>query len=89
MIRTLLIIALMYFLIKIISRLFLSPSSSKKRKSGARMFYDTFRQFQQNKQQQQNRQSNQTGGSDRFEEVEEAEFEDVTEEDNSAAKSSE
>lgn len=88
MIRTLLVIVLMYFVIKIIGRLFLSSRSSNNRKSGARMFYDTFRQFQQSQQQQQKKRSNQKHDSDRFEEIEEAEFEDVTEKDNSTAKSS-
>ncbi|MCW9707469.1 hypothetical protein [Fodinibius salsisoli] len=88
MIRTLLVIVLVYFLIKIIGRLFLSSGSKNSRKSKARVFYDTFRQFQQNQQQHQNQRSNQKRGGDRFEEVEEAEFEDVTEKDNSTAKSS-
>lgn len=88
MIRTLLVIVLMYFIIKIIGRLFLSSGSTNKRKSSARVFYDTFRQFQQSQQQQQNRRSNQSQDSERFEEIEEAEFEDVTEKDNSTAKSS-
>lgn len=88
MIRTLLVIVLMYFVIKIIGRLFLSSGTQTSRKSGARVFYDTFRQFQQGQQQQQKQRSNQKQDSDRFEEIEEAEFEDVTEKDNSAAKSS-
>jgi hypothetical protein len=63
--------------------MFLSKSSSQSQKSGARMFYDTFRQFQQNQQQQkQGQRSNQRPDGDQFEEIEEAEFEDVTEKDN-------
>lgn len=86
--RTILIIVLIYFAIKIISRLFLSSGSKNSPKSKARVFYDTFRQFQQNQQQQQKQRSSQKQGTDRFEEIEEAEFEDVTEQDNSTAKSS-
>lgn len=89
MIRTLLFLVLMYLLIKIISRLFLSSGPSNSRKDGASFFYQTFRQFQQNQQQQRRQQNqNKNQGVDRFEEIEEAEFEDVTEEDNSTSKSS-
>lgn len=83
MIRTLLFLVLMYLLIKLISRLFLSSGSTDNKK-GASFFYHTFRQFQQNKQ-QQNRNSGQE--SDRFEEIEEAEYEDITEDEKSASKS--
>ena len=93
MIRTILFIVLMYLIIKIISRLFLSSGTQKSqgRKGGASFFYEAFRQFQQQQQQQQNqqrRQPNQQQGDKRFEEIEEAEFEDITEEENSSSKSS-
>ena len=92
MIRTILFIVLMYLIIKIISRLFLSSGTQKSqgRKGGASFFYEAFRQFQQQQQQQnqQRRQPNQQQGDKRFEEIEEAEFEDITEEENSSSKSS-
>ena len=92
MIRTILFIVLMYLIIKIISRLFLSSGTQKGqgRKGGASFFYEAFRQFQQQQQQQnqQRRQPNQQQGDKRFEEIEEAEFEDITEEENSSSKSS-
>lgn len=78
----------MYLLIKIISRLFLSSGTSKGRKSGARIFYQVFRQFQEGQQQQQRNNGRKKNGTDQFEEIEEAEFEDITEEENSTSKSS-
>ena len=88
MIRTILFIVLMYLLIKIISRLFLSPGNARNRQGNTSFFYETFRQFQQGQQQQGRQKSQQKQGSDRFEEIEEAEFEDITEEENSPSKSS-
>lgn len=92
MIRTILFIVVMYLLIKIISRLFLSSGTQRKSRSGSSLFYQVFRQFQQN-QQQQRRNSEQKStsqkGAGRFEEIEEAEFEDITDEDNSTSKSPE
>ena len=84
MIRTLLFLVLMYLLIKVISRLFLTSGSNNSRKNGASFFYQTFRQFQQGQQQQKR---DPTQDSDRFEEIEEAEYEDITEDDTSASKS--
>lgn len=83
MIRTLLFLVLMYLLIKVISRLFLTSGSNSSRKNGASFFYQTFRQFQQDQQQKRDP----AHDSDRFEEIEEAEYEDITEEDTSASKS--
>ncbi|HLR25673.1 MAG TPA: hypothetical protein VK112_07375 [Fodinibius sp.] len=88
MIRTILFIVLMYLLIKVISRLFLTSSSQEGQRSNARVFYESFRQFQQGQQGQQRQQSKKQQGNDKFEGIEEAEFEDITEDDNSAAKSS-
>ncbi|SHE80882.1 hypothetical protein SAMN05443144_103226 [Fodinibius roseus] len=87
MIRTLLFLVLMYLLIKVISRLFLNSGSGSDPKNGKSFFYQTFRQFQQG-QQQQRQQRNPTRDADRFEEIEEAEYEDITEDDTSSAKSS-
>ncbi|SMO60688.1 hypothetical protein [Fodinibius sediminis] len=86
MIRTLLFLVLMYLLIKFISRLFLPSGSSKDRRRGSSFIHQTFSQFQQN-QKQQNGSSRQQG-KNHFEEIEEAEYEDITEEENSASKSS-
>jgi len=83
MIRTLLFLVLMYLLIKLISRLFLSPQTSGSR-NNASFFHQTFRQFQQGRQQQER---NTRSGSQHFEEIEEAEYEDITEEDTSTSKS--
>lgn len=72
--RTLLFFVLMYFLVKVISRLFLS--SPKEKKSSGNFNHHPFRNFSRH----QNRQQNRNGSSEntRFEEIEEAEFEDVT-----------
>lgn len=77
--KTLAFFLVMYFLIKLISRMFL-PASTRK---NARIIFRTFRNMQKHqKQQQRNRggQGNRSGTSedDRLEEIEEAEFEDVT-----------
>lgn len=85
MIRTLLFLVLMYLLIKVISRLFLNSGSGNSKKNGKSFFYQTFRQFQQGQQQQKR---NPTRDADRFEEIEEAEYEDITEDDASSPKSS-
>ena len=94
--RTLLFFVVMYFLVKIISRLFLSSNTGSSNRSrnqgrnGADFFYRNFQHFtQQNSNQQQNRRQQQSSnGSRRFEEIEEAEFEDITEEDPSGSKTS-
>ncbi len=84
--RTLLFFVLMYFLVKFISRLFLPTKSKNRNRKGASFFYNTFQQFQQQQQkqqqqQQQNRHRRQSNNnSDHFSEIEEAEFEDVTDE---------
>lgn len=78
----------MYLLIKLISRLFLPSKQHSKNRRGAHFFYRTFKQFQQQQQQQQDRQGPSNNGRDRFEEIEEAEFEDVTDEEKTGAKSS-
>lgn len=74
--KTLAFLLLLYILIKVISRTFL-PSASKK-KSNASFFYQTFRNIrkQQKKQKDQSRQSS----SNNFDEIEEADFEEITDE---------
>lgn len=88
--RTLLFFLVMYFLVKFISRLFLPSSDGNSgggARSKARMFYQTYQRFQQNRQQQQ-QQNQKKNISERFDEIEEAEFEDITEEENSSSKTS-
>lgn len=63
-------------MVKIISRLFL-PSRTKK-KSNARVFYQVFRNMQKQQRQQQKKKSTETG-KNRFDEVEEADFEEISE----------
>lgn len=77
--KTIAFLLLMYLLIKFISGLFL-PSAKRKR-STARAFYQIFKniQQQQKKQQQQQRPSQNSNKQTYFEEVEEADFEDITE----------
>ena len=76
----------MYFLVKVISRMFLQSKSKNRRSSGARMFYQTFKNMaEQQKRQQRQQQSQQqqgqpkSNGAAQFDEVEEAEYEDITE----------
>ena len=87
--RTLLFFVVVYFLVKIISRLFL-PSSSNDRRSrnGFNIFFRNFQQFSRQNQRQNGQQEQKGSGSDRFEEIEEAEYEEITEEEKSAGKSS-
>lgn len=77
LLKTILVIVLIYLLIKVISRIFLPPSARK----NARIIFRTFRNI--NRQSDQ-RDSGPGSGSgkvrgDRIEEIEEAEYEDVTE----------
>ena len=76
--KTLAYILLFYLLIKFISRLFM-PSRSR-RNSTARIIFQAFKNIQQNQQEQKRQHSRTDNSQEYFEEVEEAEFEDVTEE---------
>jgi len=76
--KTLAFILMFYLLVRFISRLFM-PSRSK-RKSTARIIFQTFKDIQQHQQKQKPKDSQTRNGQEYFEEVEEAEFEDVTEE---------
>jgi hypothetical protein len=85
--RTLLFLVVMYFLVKIISRLFLPSNQKKQGGRGPSIFYHTFKQYSQ--QQQQNRDRENSGSKSRhFEEIEEAEFEEITDDEETASKSS-
>ncbi|MDZ7682980.1 MAG: hypothetical protein U5J63_15010 [Fodinibius sp.] len=88
------IFVVMYFLVKIISRLFLQSKQQQKRKKGNTM-YRIFQQFaqQQQRQNQSQRQNDNRSGSpndksSRFEEIEEAEFEEITDDEEKTSKSS-
>lgn len=88
--KTLAFIIIVYLLVKFISRLFL-PSRGKKN-SNFRVFYRVFknmREQQKRHQQQQQQQSANHSGSgnrrqkdSRFEEIEEAEFEEISDKNN-------
>lgn len=77
LLKTILVIVLIYLLIKVISRIFLPPSARK----NARIIFRTFRNINRQRNQGDSRPGS---GSDkvrggRIEEIEEAEYEDVTE----------
>lgn len=75
--KTLAFLLLLYLLVKFISGLFLP--ASRRRSSMVRIIFQTFKNIQQQQQKQQ-RSRDSRDREKFFEEVEEAEFEDVTEE---------
>jgi hypothetical protein len=80
--RTILFFVVMYFLVKIISRLFLSANQQQKRQ-GPGVFYRVFKQYAQQQQQKNQRpphSESRNNSSNRFEEIEEAEFVEITDE---------
>ncbi|WP_445666581.1 hypothetical protein [Fodinibius sp. AD559] len=83
--RTLLFFLVMYLLIKVISRLFLPSNSKKKSRKGSGFFYKMYQQ-QQNKQNRDSRSKN--SPKQDFDEIEEAEFEEITDEEKTTSKSS-
>lgn len=84
--RTLLFLVVMYFLVKIISRLFLPSNQKKQSGRGRGIFYHTFKQYSQ--QQQNSNRQNSGNKSRHFDEIEEAEFEEITEDEETTPKSS-
>jgi hypothetical protein len=91
--RTLLFFVVMYFLVKLISRFFLKSGNSQKRRGGVNFFYRTFKQMAQQQRQNNQRQHRQgandqsaSDGSQQFEGIEEAEFEEITDEDKSSSQ---
>lgn len=84
--RTLLFFLLIYLLIKVISRMFLPSSPNKRGKNGRQgFFYHNFgRHYEEGKRQSRNRGNK---SPDRFAEIEEAEYEDITEESKSSKSS--
>jgi hypothetical protein len=84
--RTILFFVLMYLLVKVISRFFLnSPRKNGRRKKS--FIYHNFKNFSQQQNRQQKHQ-NSANSNSRFDSIEEAEFEDVTDDKNSGAKTS-
>jgi len=73
--KTLAFLFLLYLLIKVVSRLFL-PSSGGNKRNSARVFYQVFRNMQNKKNQQRSDRK-----KNRFDEIEEADFEEISEED--------
>lgn len=84
MIRTFLFLVALYLLVKFISRMFLSGNKNNKKQSTANFIYKNFSQF--SGQQQQQKQTEDSTSN--FEEIEEAEYEDITEEEDSSSKTS-
>ncbi len=90
--RTLLFFVVMYFLVKIISRLFLQSNQQQRSRGTASTLYRVFQQYaQQNQQQNRSRGNSSTNNnqSQRFEEIEEAEFEEITDDEETTSKTSE
>lgn len=83
--RTLLFFLLMYLLIKVISRLFLPSDSKKKKRKGSGVFY---RMYQQHQNQQNSNAGPSNNTNTQFDQIEEAEFEDITEEEKTTSKQS-
>ena len=82
MLKTLFFIVIVFFLVRTVSRLFLS--GPKKKNSNFRFFYQTFKnvreqQKNQQNQQQQERTANGQVKKNDLDNIEEAEYEDVTE----------
>jgi len=90
--RTLLFFVVMYFLVKIISRLFLQSNQQQRSGGTASTLYRVFQRYaQQNQQQNRSRGNSSTNNnqSQRFEEIEEAEFEEITDDEETTSKTSE
>ncbi len=79
MLRFIIFIILFIILVRVISNLFLR--GSKKKSSNARFFYQTFKNIrdQQQNQQQQEQQNQEEINKNSLDDIEEAEYEDVTE----------
>ncbi len=88
LLKTILVVAVIYLLIKVISRIFLPPSTRK----NARIIFRTFKNI--NRQTNQKSGGNRPGGQsgkmrrDGFEEIEEAEYEELTDDSEEASESS-
>jgi hypothetical protein len=78
--RFIIFILLFFVLVRVISRLFL-PGPGKK-SGNAKFFYQTFRNIRQQQKEQQYEQEQEQNGGEKssLDDIEEAEYEDVTEE---------
>ncbi|MFH5832484.1 hypothetical protein ACG2F4_07755 [Halalkalibaculum sp. DA3122] len=85
LLRTIIFFVVIYFLIKIVSRLFLPSSQSQSRprgrtSSGADFFHSVFNQMNQQSRQQNQGQSGNGSVKQRIDQIEEAEYEEIEEE---------
>lgn len=75
--KTLAFIVLIFLLVKFISRLFLP--GGRKKSSNARMFYQVFKNIREQKKRHEEQQRPPSHKGGRFDNVEEAEFEEISE----------
>lgn len=75
--KTLAFIVLLYILVKFISRLFLP--GGRKRSNNARIFYQVFKNVREQKKKHEQQQRNKTRPGNKFDEIEEAEYEEIPE----------
>ena len=75
--KTLAFIVLIFLLVKFISRLFLP--GGRKKNSNARMFYQVFKNIREQKKRHEEQQRKRSNPSRKFDNVEEAEYEEITE----------
>lgn len=83
LLKTILFILVVYLLIRMISNLFLP---SRKKRSKVRFFYRTFKNVRDQQKKQQQKQQQSKKPEERIDEIEEAEYEDVTEEEKEEKK---
>jgi ribosomal protein S7 len=81
MLKTLLFIIVVFFLVRLISRLFLKP----KKKGAFRFFYQAFKNVREQQKKQQ-KQTQNKGGDNRLDNIEEAEYEEIKDEDSDTSK---
>lgn len=75
--KTLAFIVLIFLLVKFISRLFLP--GGRKKTGNARMFYQVFKNIREQKKRHEQQQKNRSKPNSKFDNVEEAEFEEIEE----------
>ncbi|MDZ7716062.1 MAG: hypothetical protein U5J95_07605 [Balneolaceae bacterium] len=76
--KTLAFLFVLYLIIRVVRRFFL-PSGGN-RQSNARFFYQAFRNIQKQQQQNRKQKGDKKSGKDRFDEIEEADFEEIEDE---------
>ncbi len=75
--KTILFFIVAYLLIRVVSNLFLS--SGNRKRSNVRFFYKTFKNVRDQQKRQQQKQERNKKPEERLDDIEEAEYEDVTE----------